>query len=365
MSEEYTLYGTPFSMYTGKARAYFQVKDIPYNEEFASLKVFKNIIIPKTGTRFIPVVKTPDNLFLQDTATIIDEIETKSAKNAIVPTLPKRKIISLIFELWADEWLIIPAMHYRWNKDNFPFLYQEFGRIVAPHMPSFVRGYLGKKVAQRFKGYVPALGITDRMIPSIESWFENTVLHYLNAHFERSHFVLGDTPTLADVSLMGPLFAHMYFDPAPKAMMEKIAPNVCDWIKRMQNTTLANLTDEVDDYIPETLTPILTNIFEEHWPVLLNTVIEIEEWANTYPDEHDVPRSIGRHGFRIGHQKGSRAILPFSQWKLQRVLDTYQQLPESDKRNVDELLVKVRGADAMQFKINKRVALERGRLKLI
>ncbi|MFT5840839.1 MAG: hypothetical protein ACI9UT_003353, partial [Flavobacteriales bacterium] len=75
MLNEYTLYGAPMSLYTGKARAYLIFKDLPYTEVFSSLKVYKSIIVPKTGVRFVPVVKTPQNEFLQDTAQIIDTLE--------------------------------------------------------------------------------------------------------------------------------------------------------------------------------------------------------------------------------------------------------------------------------------------------
>jgi hypothetical protein len=46
MSHEYTLYGAPMSLYTGKARAYLIFKNLPYKEVFSSLKVYKSIIAP-------------------------------------------------------------------------------------------------------------------------------------------------------------------------------------------------------------------------------------------------------------------------------------------------------------------------------
>ncbi len=56
MPNEYTLYGAPMSLYTGKARAYLIFKKLPYNEVFSSLKVYKSIIVPNTGVRFVPVL---------------------------------------------------------------------------------------------------------------------------------------------------------------------------------------------------------------------------------------------------------------------------------------------------------------------
>ena len=64
-------------------------------------------------------------------------------------------------------------MHYRWNKDNFPFIYEEFGQVVTPKAPKFVKAYFGKKLAKKFQGFVPLLGITEKSIPYIEDWFSH------------------------------------------------------------------------------------------------------------------------------------------------------------------------------------------------
>lgn len=363
MTDRYELYGTPFSMFTGKARSYMEFKQLPYQEVFSSLNIYKKVIIPATGTRIIPVVKLPENKVLQDTANIIDTLEAKYPDRAVRPTLPKSRLVCELFELWSDEWLLLPAMHYRWNKPNFPFLYEEFGRVVSPHMPAFVRRFLGKKVAKRFQGYVPMLGITQHMIPALENWFEGVVLTHLDRHFSEHDFILGHRPSLADVSLMGPLAAHLYHDPAPKQLLEQRAPNLCQWIARMQDIASLQFEESDSDEIPDTLLPLLQNMFEEQWPVLLNTVVELEEWANTYPDMQDIPRSIGKHSFRLGNQKGSRAILTFSQWKLQRVLETFRSFDTSTQQSILDWLAPLGGAEALQFKINKPVIRVGARVK--
>ena len=48
MKSQYTLYGAPLSLYTGKARAYMVYKNQAFEEVFSSLKVYKNIIVPET-----------------------------------------------------------------------------------------------------------------------------------------------------------------------------------------------------------------------------------------------------------------------------------------------------------------------------
>ncbi len=362
MSDKYTLYGAPLSLYTGKVRSYLIYKGLNYEEVFSSLKVYKKIIVPKTGVRFIPVVKTPEGEYLQDTAVIIDTLESRNTARAVMPTAPKQQLVSHLFELWADEWLLIPAMHYRWNKDNFPFIYEEFGKIVLPKMPGFVRAFVGKKIGAKFKGFVPILGITDKSIPGIEDWYENHVLPLLDNHFAQYKYLLGDAPSLGDFCLMGPLYAHLYRDPAPGALMREKAPNLVNWIKRM-NAPVSNVGEwQKNDEIPETLIPILERLFKEFWPVLSNTVDALSTWIENNPDKKDIPRTIGNHSFTMGEVSEERAIMTFHQWKIQRTLDCYCRLSAEEKQPVDELLTKVGGKDAMQMQIDYPVKRVNNRL---
>ena len=356
MQGQYTLYGAPMSLYTGKARAYLVFKNLPYTEVFSSLKVYKSIIVPKTGVRFVPVLKTPEDEYLQDTAQIIDTLEQRHPERSVTPTTAKQKLVSYLFETWADEWLVIPAMHYRWNKANFPFIYQEFGKVIAPNMPGFIRAFIGKKIGAKFKGFVPMLGITDKSIPAIEDWYENHVLPMLDKHFGEHDYLLGSKPCLGDFGLMGPLYAHLYRDPAPGILMKKIAPNVAKWVERMNQPQ--NIEGEflADDVIPDTLLTLLTRMFKEQWPVLINTVNVLEKWTDDNPQITEIPRTIGEHNFTIGETTEKRAIGTFHQWKVQRILDCYHQYGDEQKISVDTFLQSVGGLKSMQIEIKKRVS---------
>jgi len=56
------LYGSDFSLFTGKARSYLKKKGIPHEEITSTLKVYKNFIIPRTGVRYVPVLQTEDDV---------------------------------------------------------------------------------------------------------------------------------------------------------------------------------------------------------------------------------------------------------------------------------------------------------------
>lgn len=388
----YILYGSEVSLYTGKIRAYLNYKQLPFTEVLSTVSVYKKIIRPKTGVTFIPVVKTSSDEYLQDTARIIDyfEAQTRANKQAdtntnnlsVVPTTPAQHLVSELFALWGDEWLVIPAMHYRWNKDNFPFIYEEFGQVVTPKAPKFVRAYFGKKLAKKFQGFVPLLGITEKSIPHIEDWYENTVLHYLNEHFATHNYLLGDKPCTGDFGLLGPLYAHLYCDPAPKQLMDKLAPNVAAWVKRMNNpstekqlsaaaSTDINTPDFLEhDEVPATLLPLLMDMFAQQWPVLKNTSEALTNWreknASNENTSRFIPRTIGQHTFKIGrgeteNVEEQRFVFSFHQYKLQRVLDVFNSI-EQPNPELMSLLEEVGGLEYMQLDVNERVAFEGNRL---
>ena len=396
----YILYGSEVSLYTGKIRAYLKYKQLPFTEVLSTISVYKKIIRPKTGVAFIPVVKTPSGEYLQDTARIIDYFEAQTRANtqsniqasadsnhlSVVPTTPTQHLVSELFAVWGDEWLVIPAMHYRWNKDNFPFIYEEFGQVVTPKAPKFIKAYFGKKLAKKFQGFVPLLGITEKSIPYIEDWYENTVLHYLNEHFATHNYLLGDKPCTGDFGLLGPLYAHLYRDPAPKQLMDKLAPNVAAWVKRMNNpntahqastsasndinSTVSSAAFLANDEIPAALLPLLKDMFTQQWPVSKNTSEALTDWreknASNESTSRFIPRTIGQHSFKIGRSEtGSveeqRFISSFHQYKLQRVLDVFNRI-EQPSLELTSLLEEVGGLEYMRLDVKDRVAFERNKL---
>lgn len=368
----YTLYAAEFSMYSGKARAYLNYKNIPYDEVLSTAKVYKNIIVPHTGVKYIPVVKTPDNQYLQDTTNIIDQLEVLFPDKSIYPTTAKQRMVSLLLELYGDEWLLIPAMHYRWNfKENFPYIYQEFGKIVSPSLPAFVRGFLGKKIGSRFKNIVPALGVTEKTKPVIEKWFEQGFLKDLEIHFSQYPFLLGDKPCLGDFGFIGPMIAHLYRDPYPKKIIQDSYPNVVEWIDRMQDASKVEGEFLGDDEIPETLTPILSHLFDVLWPILEDTANRLSEWYSRETNDIHldqptiIPRRLGEHTFVIDGVEAKRLVLPYSQWMMQRPLNFYHSLSSDEKKQMEPFLKNINGLYAMRFNLKNQVTRINNRFVIV
>ncbi|MBA1146776.1 glutathione S-transferase [Ectothiorhodospiraceae bacterium WFHF3C12] len=358
----YTLYGTEFSLYTGKVRAYLRYKGIPYKEVLSTMGVYERVIVPNTGVRMIPVVQTPSGEFIQDTTEIIDALEARFPERGIYPETPRQRLASLLIELYADEWLLIPAMHYRWSfpEQNERFIMAEFGKVAAPWAPAFIRRALARKRASFFSGMLPVLGISKETGPAIEQWYES-LLDHLEQHFSRHRYALGERASMADFGLIAPLYAHLYRDPAPGRIMRERAPSVARWVERMFEDQPAIGEWLPGDEVPDTLLPILRHQFREQFPVLRETVETVADYVSEHPGER-VRRRVGQHRFRIGDAEGERAVMAYPQWMLQRALDYYNGLAGADREAAEQLLDAAGGREAMGMEIPRRLVRRNNQL---
>jgi glutathione S-transferase len=357
------LYGAPLSLYSGKARAYLDWKGVDYEEILSSADVYRDIIVPKVGRPVIPVMETGDGEIVQDTTCIIDHFEAESTGPSVYPDTPKQRLIALLLEVYGDEWLVIPAMHYRWNY-NEEWVYGEFGAASAPHVSKEEQLAIGRERGANFKGFCPILGINPDTIPAIEASYE-ALLGDLNTHFSAHDYLLGSRPSIGDFGLIGPLYAHLYRDPASGEIMKRLAPQVARWVERMVDVK-APLSGEflADDHVPETLIPVLERMMREHMPFLQTSAGMLSVWAEANPDT-EIPRAVGMAGFEIEGVGGQRIAPPFSLWMLQRPLDFYRGLNGEDRAAADAMLNSIALADGFQnFKDGPKLRFEEFKLAL-
>ena len=131
MTDKIEHYGWLVSPYSAKTRSYLKYKQIPFNEIEPNIFHFYRKIQKAVGRIIMPTVKLPDGTWLQDSSHIIDEMEQQHPKRSITPDGTVQKLVSLLFELYADEWLPMAALHYRWNiQDNTQFALKEFSRCA-------------------------------------------------------------------------------------------------------------------------------------------------------------------------------------------------------------------------------------------
>jgi hypothetical protein len=170
----YILIGSQNSLYTGKLRAYLRYKGIPFEEIVASQNVYKTVILPRTGVAFIPVLVCPDGsaadstdsntssssnsssstglsldvtsrnarpasdtatVVLQDSHATILRLEQAFLAHPVLPSAPQQQLTAMLLELYGDEHLLLPAMHYRWSyPEHATYMHYQFGEWNELHL---------------------------------------------------------------------------------------------------------------------------------------------------------------------------------------------------------------------------------------
>lgn len=356
------LVGHKFSLYSGKARSYLRHKRIPFNE--SSALADRRRAEQCVGRRVIPVIFTPEGDCVQDTTQIIDFLEQRFPEQSVYPEGVWQRLVALLFEVYGDEWLLLPAMHYRWHykRDNLAYVLRNFGDILKPGWPRYLRPIGGFPKAMIFGTlYKILLGRSRANIVEIEKSYE-AFLGDFERHLEDHSFLLGERPCIGDFGLIGPLYAHLYRDPYPGKLMRRKAPRVAAWVERMQEPSTFDGELLSGDQVPETLYPLLRRMFKEQMPVLTDTLQRVGAWVAEHPDAERIPRFIGRHDFYLGDVKARRMVMPFAQWMFQRPLMHYQSLSSVERVNIDPLLAELGGLEGLSQTAEVTLAVKNYRL---
>lgn len=324
---QHQLIGAQVSLYTGKVRSYLDYKQISYREVLATREIYRDVIVPRTGVRFIPVLISEDDVAVQDSTEIIDYLEARHPEPSVYPAGPLQRWAALMLETYADEWLVIPAMHYRWNvPENRAFAIAEFGRLSAPTASATEQQTIGERLSGPFAGALGPLGVRAENTAEIERSYL-AFLSDFERHLATHSFLFGSRPSIADFAFYGPLYAHLYRDPAGGRLMREHAPAVARWVERMQTPRPNHGEFLADDTVPATLHPILARMSRELVPVLISTQTTLAG-LDPAARESPLPRTLGTHSFRIAEAVSERAIYPFNLWRWQRAADHFQGLEQ-------------------------------------
>ena len=365
MLADYIIYGADHSLFTGKVRAYMRYKGFNWEERLASRDVYLNIILPNVGAPIIPILETADGQYVQDTTDIIDFLENRHPDFSVYPETPVQRLVALLLELYGDEWLLMPAMHYRWSviEEQHDFVMTEFGRSSAPNASIEEQVAIGERISKPFSGMLPGLGVTEDTIPGIEITYL-ALLDQLEQHFSEFDFLLGTRPSIGDCGLLGPLYAHLGRDPVPKALMQQRAPNVYAWVERMNQPEPRSGQFLAHDVIPDTLLPILKTMCRDQLPDILDVIEHNSAWLEKNPGGN-IPRFLGMHLFTTGPATGKRFISSYAQWLFQRAWLHYQSLDGDAKVTADTFLISIGGYAGLNIKIHHWLDRRAGQLELV
>lgn len=370
----YTLWGTPHSLYAGKARSYLIKKDIPFTERSPSDPRFATEVLPRIGLSVIPVLETPEGEVLQDTTAIIDHCEARHPDPAIVPPGPVQRVVAAFLDAFGSNYLLPLAMHYRWSyRDRQElFLRTEFARAIPHDAPYEERLEQAGRLMTRFAGMLGPLGVTPEAIPAMEADYAE-LLAALEAHFRIHPYLLGGRPSLADFGMMAPLYAHLARDPVPAFLMRTTAPQVARWTERMNTAAIADPDYAIepafpaDDALPGTLEDMLGVAFAQWGPGLAADIAAVDAWAEA---ESDPPAGtvVARGGKRIVHPDVGpieyhwrgvtmrRASHVHSLWHLARAQDLADALEGGARERLHALLARTGGAEVLALRPRRRLA---------
>ncbi|OYX46357.1 MAG: hypothetical protein B7Y90_16115 [Alphaproteobacteria bacterium 32-64-14] len=350
----YVLIGAEASQFSAKARACLRWKRVAFEDRDATPEVYRDIIEPRIGYAVIPVLQTPEGNVIQDSAEIIDHVDGIAPGPSVHPQTPLQELVSLLLELYADEWLVIVGMHYRWTY-NDAWMVSEFGRVSAPHASPDEQMAVGEVLAAPARQSASRFGASEDTASGIEAHYEG-FLGDFSEHLRRHPFVLGGRPSLADFALYGVLSAVLFRDPESAAHMKRLAPMVVSWIERMDAAKAGEGELLAGDEVPATLLPILKRQISEQLPVLADTARALEAWSVAQPTGARIKRSLGTHEFTIGGRWGQRSMFSFPLWRLQRVQDHFQSLGGAERAAAERLLEAIGGRDLVELRIPVRLA---------
>lgn len=336
--KDFILYGMQASLYTGKARAFMRRNRIPVTERGAGHPDYTGRIMPHMDRFIMPVIETPEGEIIQDGTDILDYLAGQGLNHEpLYPEDPVTRAIAHLFELFGNEGLLRPAMHYRWNfdADNLAFIKTSFADVFPAHLDAAGRAAAFDHASGRMRKAAAAFGVMPETHETIEASYAEFLSLY-NAHLKETYYLLGHAPTAGDYGLFNPLYAHLARDPKPAYLMKTTAIHVWNWVERMnrpenlEEHTVENPPQAffTNGTIPKTLTHLMRYVGEEYGIEFSAHV----DFANRWLSEQEgllelsktkLGRGIGFAHFKWRGHDVSSVVMPYRFYLAQRLWDHF------------------------------------------
>lgn len=350
MSEQnFILYGMQASLYTGKARAFMRRNRISVTERGAGHPEYSNKIMPEIGRFIIPVIETPSGDIVQDGTDILDYLDAQGLnREPLYPEDPITRAVAHLFELFGNEGLLRPAMHYRWNfdSDNLGFIKLSFQDAFPAHFDAAGRAAMFDHASGRMRKAGAAFGVTPETFETIEKSYAEFLSLY-EAHLTHAYYLLGNAPTAGDYGLFNPLYAHLARDPNPAHLMKTTAPRVWNWVERMnrpeqlEEHTVENPPTALfaEEEIPDTLKNLIRYVGEEYGTEFSAHVDFANDWLSKQTGELDAKpeRSMGFANFKWRGHDVKTAVMAYRFYLAQRLWDHFDGCSVADQAAIRSL----------------------------
>lgn len=372
MKKQYKLYGVSCSLYTAKVRSFLRKQGIDFVELPPTHTDYVEKVMPAIGRMIIPVLETPAGDIIQDGSDIVEYFENNNISGT--PAYPQNavlKAVSFLFELFAGEGLLRPAMHYRWNFDeqNLEFLKSEFSPFAGIGASDDIVEQVFDFSSSRMRNAKDSFGVSEQSKALVESSYAE-FMSLFGEHLKQYPYLLGGQASLGDYALMGPLFGHLYRDPAPAILMRQQAPSVARWVERT-NSAQEYWGDHIQDQsplvdsekIPATLKTLMRYIAAEYLPEITAHVDFANSWLRERPEmqagtnglKDPARRFIGRCEFEWRGITLNTTVMPYRFYLLQRLQDCYEQAQAADKQAIEALFEETGLQSILYLRTDRRV----------
>ena len=373
LNKDVILYGMQASLYTGKARAFMRRNRIAVTERGAGHPEYTGRILPHIGRFIMPVIETPEGEIVQDGTDILDYLAGQGLSHEpLYPEDPVTRAVGHLFELFGNEGLLRPAMHYRWNfdADNLDFIKISFADVFPAHLDAAGRAGAFDHASGRMRKAAAAFGVTPETYETIETSYAEFLSLY-NTHLKESYYLLGNAPTVGDYGLFNPLYAHLARDPKPAHVMKTTATHVWNWVERMnrpenlEEHTVENPPQSLfaGGALPETLINLMRYVGEEYGAEFSAHVDFAETWLSEQDGSADAPKSkLGRGlGFARfdwrGHEVTSVVML-YRFYLAQRLWDHFDGSSDEVQASIRALFAQVGVENFLDKRPSRRVKRE-------
>ncbi|MFT5441572.1 MAG: glutathione S-transferase [Myxococcota bacterium] len=273
----YNLIGAELSMFSRKMEAQLRYQNIPYQWKFKGIGDGSEYE-QRAGTRFIPLVETPDGWLIGDTISIGPMLSARFANAHVIPVSPVQRAACFILEDYFNHWFPRHALHSRWiDFDNAVVAGRCFGTngILGKSIDEELTNDEKSKVSDMGKIMRDSFGLSACEIQGagadkaeeVQGDFD-TMMGLFKQHFASHDFLLGDRACLADFAVVGPAKAHFLQDTVPRAWLAEKGNDemLGAYVERVWNDDEAGKEYAHFDQLPETLIPILEHAKANYQP---------------------------------------------------------------------------------------------------
>lgn len=224
---QYEVYGALGSPYSMKVRAALRAKRIVHTWTGMTTQQ-RGDVMPNVRAPVIPVIKTPDGEWANDSTPFLLGIENEG--RSLLPGDPSLRFACLLLEDMADEWFMKAMFHYRWA-------YAEDAEwcanwLMFDSLPNAGRAGIETAAADiraRQIDRMALVGCTPQTGPLIEASWKRSCKALEDMATGPTRFLFGDRSSLADLAFYGQLKV-MSYDPTPMAWLRSDTPYLYRWL---------------------------------------------------------------------------------------------------------------------------------------